>query len=939
MAGEVASGYVKVSPKVDKNFKTTVEASMPDGTKMGGKVGKAFFSGFKAPVGQLAGWFKGGAVMGAVSSITTAAMGSISSSMDSAIARADTLANFPRVMTSMGYSADAAAKSTEIMKKAVDGLPTKLQDMTSNVQMLTSSMRNLSDGEVNATTVGKAFNDMMLAGGKGTEVTNEAFNQLSKIIATGKVEMDSWMSIYTASPGTIDKVAESLLGAGKGGMDLKNALTDGKVSMNQFLSEMVKLDKEGGDGFESFETQARAATKGIATSMSNAKNAVSNQMANILGELNKNGEIAGIFDGIKATIIGVGGFFTSAIQSIKDSIDFEGFKGAFDALSSAVSAAFGGGEVSAQDFGTTVGNAINAAIPVIQMLTPVLTGLAGGFSFLAQNAQVVAPIIAGVAVGLLIIKGVAAAAGMISAVGAALTKVGVGATRAAGGLGTAGTASKAAAPSLLQVGGAALMIGVGILAACAGIWLLANAAVAVAEAGPGAALALFGMIAAIAGLALGASVIGPALTAAAPGILAFGAAIFLIGAGVGIAAWGLSALAGTLPMIAAFGMAAGAAAMVLGAGLIVLGAGALVAGIGVAIFGAALLIAAPGLLIASVAGLLLGVAMMLIGTGAVMAAGALSIMAASLPAIAANAAPAGAGLGILAAACFAAVPGLAAGAAPAAALAAAIVPMGISAMMAAMGLLMISAALPMIASGADAAGAGFGVLSEAASAAAPVMQGAAPSFSDIAASIGTLAQATMTSAISMASLSGATQSAASGMASLSGSMVAVSATGGAAFSGIAASASAAFSSASASAQRAVSSIRSSLASLRDKTVRVNVSPGSVKLPHFSMTGSFDPQTGGVPHTSVSWYKSGAIFTKPTLLGNGSKGVGDAGAEVAMPLYGRYMRPFASAIASEMESAGGTVNNINIRLNYSDGNDAKDMARDIGRQLRLQGIMG
>lgn len=110
MAGEVASGYVKVSPKVDKNFKTSVEASMPDGEKLGGKTGKAFFSGFKAPVSRLAGWFGGGAVMGAVSSITTAAMSSISSSMDSAIARADTLANFPRVMTSMGYSADAASK-------------------------------------------------------------------------------------------------------------------------------------------------------------------------------------------------------------------------------------------------------------------------------------------------------------------------------------------------------------------------------------------------------------------------------------------------------------------------------------------------------------------------------------------------------------------------------------------------------------------------------------------------------------------------------------------------------------------------------------------------------------------------------------------------------------------------------------------------------------
>lgn len=56
----------------------------------------------------------------------------------------------------------------------------------------------------------------------------------------------------------------------------------------------------------------------------------------------------------------------------------------------------------------------------------------------------------------------------------------------------------------------------------------------------------------------------------------------------------------------------------------------------------------------------------------------------------------------------------------------------------------------------------------------------------------------------------------------------------------------------------------------------------IKLPHFSLTGSFSIVPPSVPHLSVDWWKSGGIFTKPTLLG-GMNGVGEAGAEAVLPL--------------------------------------------------------
>ncbi len=931
MAGtEVASGYVKVSSKPDKSFKSNIENAMPSGTK----VGKAFVAGFKGPVSGLASWFKGGAVMGAVSSVTTAAMGAISASMDSAVKRADTLANFPRVMTSMGYSAEAAAKSSDIMKAAIDGLPTKLQDITGNVQMLTSSMRNLSDGEVNATTVGKAFNDMMLAGGKGTEVANEAFNQLSKVIATGKVEMDSWMSIYTASPGTIDKVAESLLGAGKGGMDLKDALTSGKVKMDDFLATMVRLDKEGGEGFASFEQQAREATKGIETSTNNAKNAISNQMANILGKLNANGEIAGIFDGIKATINNAGAFIVASIDSIKGTIDFEGFAAAFDGMGQVVSAAFGAGGMSAQDFGTMVGNAVNSLIPLIQMATPFVGLLADAFAFLAQNAGVVVPMLAAVGIGMLAIKGATAATSLVRGFGGALVDVGKSTKVFDVNAKTASLRLAQMAKPLMQAGVAALALGGGIALAGAGMLMLANGAVLIANAGPGAAVAMVAMVGAITGLAIGAAALGPALTAGAVGMVAFGAAVLMVGAGVLLASVGLMLVAGTLPTIAAYGMAAGTAAMVLGTGLMVMGAGALIAGVGMTALGVGLLVAAPGLLIASAAVMILGAGMLMVGAGATMAAPAILVMGTALPLIAASAAPAAAGLGLLAGAALMAVPGLAAGAGPAAALSAAIVPMGTAATMAAMGLLMVCAALPVIASQGSAAGSGMQQLAQGATDAVPALTEAAPVMATMAASVTTMAGGTMLGAASMAALAVGTQTASAGMVTLDASMQSVSATASTAFSTIASTATASFSTASAAAQKACASIRTSIASLpKSTTVRINVDAGSVKLPHFSMSGSFNAQTGSVPTVDVRWFKTGAIFTKPVF------GMGEAGAEVSMPLYGRYMRPFAAALAGEMPQSGGTVNYVEVTVVAAPGDDGEAIGRQLADELKLYGLMG
>lgn len=91
-------------------------------------------------------------------------------------------------------------------------------------------------------------------------------------------------------------------------------------------------------------------------------------------------------------------------------------------------------------------------------------------------------------------------------------------------------------------------------------------------------------------------------------------------------------------------------------------------------------------------------------------------------------------------------------------------------------------------------------------------------------------------------------------------------------------------------------MRREVSGLKLRLPRIDVGP----LPHFSLRGSFNPQTGAVPSVGVSWYAKGGIFDGASVIG-----VGERGPEAVVPLTGRRMEPFAQAIADAMGGSGTT----------------------------------
>lgn len=213
-------------------------------------------------------------------SIFSKALSLITSQTGNAISRMDTLNNYPKVMSNLGISTDKANASMAILSEKLKGLPTTLNDAVSSVQRFTSANGNIGK----STQMFLALNNAILAGGGSTQDQQSALEQLSQSYAKGKPDMVEWRTAMVAMPAQLNQVAQAMgyVSADK----LGDALRNGKVSMNQFMETMVKMNNESVAGFQTLEEQARNATGGFATSIENMKSAITRGITSMIDSTN-----------------------------------------------------------------------------------------------------------------------------------------------------------------------------------------------------------------------------------------------------------------------------------------------------------------------------------------------------------------------------------------------------------------------------------------------------------------------------------------------------------------------------------------------------------------------------------------------------------------------------------------------------------------------------
>lgn len=206
----------------------------------------------------------------------------IASNLDGAISRFDTLKNFPKVMSNLGISTKDADKAIKTMSDKLSGLPTTLDQGALAVQRFTSK-----NGDVKKSTdIFLALNNAILAGGASTQIQASALEQMTQSYSKGKMDMMEWRTIQMAMPAQLNQVAKAM---GVSTDELGEMMRQGdhtKETMDKFMATIIQLNKEGMNGFASFEKQARNSTAGIGTAIVVAKTQIVKGITDIIDGLN-----------------------------------------------------------------------------------------------------------------------------------------------------------------------------------------------------------------------------------------------------------------------------------------------------------------------------------------------------------------------------------------------------------------------------------------------------------------------------------------------------------------------------------------------------------------------------------------------------------------------------------------------------------------------------
>lgn len=411
MAGTVVRGSVLLTPKFD-NLGANVKRALGSGyksavsvhTNAGRQAAQNYASGFGGATG---------AIMGIVSSVTSRALDAISGSIASAVNRVDTIANFPKIMQSVGYSAGEARATIERLSTGIDGLPTSLDAIVGSVQKIAPVSGSLAT----ATDVALAFNNALLAGGKSQEIMNSAFEQYSQMLSTGRVDMQSWKILAQAMPGQLNQIAKALLGANANQADLYKAMQSGAITFDQFNNAIVSLNNEGLPGYASFAEQARISTESIGTAWTNVQNRINKAVAKIIdhiGQANIAGAIndfSSSFSGIADTVITYLDPVISTVGSFMDQLQNNGAITSFGDALNALKDVFDGTIGLIGDLITTftgLDNSEDASRSAADLLKSAVDGVKSAIELardavqgLRDNLTVVAPVIVAVATALI----------------------------------------------------------------------------------------------------------------------------------------------------------------------------------------------------------------------------------------------------------------------------------------------------------------------------------------------------------------------------------------------------------------------------------------------------------------------------------------------------------------------------------------------------------
>lgn len=296
MATQVGEATIKLSfdgKTLNASLASAEKEAESGGKKSGSKWGDAW------------SYAAGNLISSGIGRVTNA----ISSNMDRAVERLDTVMNAQHVFEALGYSADDVSKSMSTLDGYLDGLPTSLTQAVQGVQTLSASFGGIELGT-------QAFIDLNNAGlafGATSEDIEGAIMQLSQLDLNGPLNAETWNSLQQRGFQPVFAAMAKEAGITVG--ELKESFGNrGDKTVKDFLDTLHRLGTEGSGDMKSFADLARENTNGVGTAMENVQNRIGKAMEKILEHIGQ--------ENISNAINTISYAFSDVADAVNTVIDF-----------------------------------------------------------------------------------------------------------------------------------------------------------------------------------------------------------------------------------------------------------------------------------------------------------------------------------------------------------------------------------------------------------------------------------------------------------------------------------------------------------------------------------------------------------------------------------------------------------------------------------------
>jgi len=245
------------------------------------------------------------------------AFNKITSNVRAGIDRFDIQNNFQAVLNNLGVSSLDSRVSVDRLAEGLRGLPTALDTGMGFVQKLLGWT-----GDIELATEGfLAMNNAIIAGGQPVLRQTQGLSQLINMMMSGEPVAARWSTLNEVMPAQLAQIAREM------GMlnteDLRVQLQQGTASFEDMLEVMIRLNRDGADGVVNFDRQARDASAGVSTSITNMNISIQRGIASILSSL----ELAtGSFGGLNGMIGNFGRVIERIMARVASVIEMDGHR-------------------------------------------------------------------------------------------------------------------------------------------------------------------------------------------------------------------------------------------------------------------------------------------------------------------------------------------------------------------------------------------------------------------------------------------------------------------------------------------------------------------------------------------------------------------------------------------------------------------------------------